>query len=119
MAAECSYHQEEKVSIIVLSFVKQLSYRYLILLNSITLKSNLIVSRIQWLIKCPFCSENVFHPFSGLFISKSCLSPQIKLMINETKNTAANEWRFDEGQAVLDTVRRASWGQNQKRLIRI
>ena len=89
------FEQEETVSMIV--FVKQLSYRYLILFNSITLKSNLIVSGIQWLIKCPFCRENVFHPFSGLFISKSCLSPQIKLMINETKNTSANEWRFYEG----------------------
>ena len=69
----------------------------LILLNSITLKSNLIVSGIQWLIKCPFCREPVLHPFSGLFISKSGLSPQIKLIINETKNTSANEWRFDEG----------------------
>ena len=49
------------------------------------------------IIKCPFCRETVFYPFAGLFISKSCLSPQIKLMINETKNTSANEWRFDEG----------------------
>ena len=49
----------------------------LILLNSITLKSNLIVSGIQWLIKCPFCREPVLHPFSGLFISKSCLSPRL------------------------------------------
>ena len=87
------FEQQEKVSI----FVKKLSYSCFILLNSITLKSNLIVSGIQWLIKCPFCRETVFHPFSGLFISKSCLSPQIKLMINETKNTSANEWRFDEG----------------------
>ena len=62
-----------------------------------TLKSNLIVSGIQWLIKCAFCRQTVFHPFSSLFISKSCLSPQIKLMINETKNTSANEWRFHEG----------------------
>ena len=46
---------------------------------------------------CPFCRETVFYPFAGLFISKSCLSPHIKLMNNETKNTLANEWRFDEG----------------------
>ena len=39
-----------------------------------------------------------FHPFAGMFISKSCLSPHInKLMINDTKNTSANEWCFDEG----------------------
>ena len=49
------------------------------------------------IIKCPFCRETVFRPFAGLFISKSCLSPQIKLMINETKNTPAYKWRFDEG----------------------
>ena len=49
------------------------------------------------MVKCPFCRENFFHPFAGLFISKYCLSSQIKLMINETTNTAANEWRFDEG----------------------
>ena len=46
--------------------------------------------------KCPFCRKIVFYPFAGLFISKSCLSPQIELMINETKNTSANEWCFDE-----------------------
>ena len=34
---------------------------------------------------------------TGLFISKSCLSAHIKLMINETKNTSANEWCFIEG----------------------
>ena len=39
----------------------------------------------------------VFHPLAGFFISKSCLSPQINLMINKTKNTSANEWCFDEG----------------------
>ena len=38
-----------------------------------------------------------FHPFAGLFISKLCLSPHVKLMINETKNTSANEWCFNEG----------------------
>ena len=38
-----------------------------------------------------------FHPFAGLFISKSCLSPHIKLMINETKYTSANEWYFNVG----------------------
>ena len=37
-----------------------------------------------------FCCEIVFHPFAGLFISKSCLSPHIKQMINETKNTSMN-----------------------------
>ena len=55
------------------------------------------MSGIQRLINCPFCRETVFHPFAGLFISKSCLCPQIKLTINENKNTSANEWRFDEG----------------------
>ena len=64
------FEQEEKVTS---------SSRYLIFLNSITLKSNLIVSGILWLIKCPFCRETV------------------KLMINETKNTSANEKCFDEG----------------------
>ena len=38
-----------------------------------------------------------FHDFAGLFISKSCFSPHIKLIINETKNTSANEWCFNEG----------------------
>ena len=38
-----------------------------------------------------------FHPFAGLFISKSCLSPHIKLMVNESNNTSANEWYFGEG----------------------
>ena len=83
------FEQKEKVSMIIFFFFKQLSYRYVIV-NSITLKSKLIYSGIQWLIKCPFCRAIVFHPFAGLFISKSCLSPHIKLMINETKNTSAN-----------------------------
>ena len=38
-----------------------------------------------------------FHPLAGFFISKFCLSPHIKLMINETKNTSENEWCFNEG----------------------
>ena len=50
-----------------------------------------------WLIKFPFCRETVFHPFAALFIYRHLASPQIKLMINETKNTSANGWRFDEG----------------------
>ena len=41
----------------------------LILLNSITLKSNLIVSGIQWLINVHFAVKLHFHPFAGLFIS--------------------------------------------------
>ena len=57
MVAECSYHltfcahfwSRRKRSVWQF-FVKQLSYRYSILLNSVTLKSNLIVSGIQWLI---------------------------------------------------------------------
>ena len=105
MAAECSYDLTFRAHFLSRRkrsvwefFVKQLFYRYLILLNSITLKSNLTVSGIQWLIlKCLFCRETVFHPFAGLVMSKSYLSPQIKLMINETKNTSANEWRFEEG----------------------
>ena len=42
--------------------------------------------------------ETAFSPsFAGLFIPKSCLSPHIRLMIIEIKNTSANEWCFDEG----------------------
>ena len=63
-------------------------------LNSITLKSNLIVSGIKW---CPFCRETEIAPFAGLFISKSRLSPHNKLMIIENKNTSGYEWCFDEG----------------------
>ena len=37
-----------------------------------------------------------FHSFAGLLISKFRLSPHIKLMINEAKNTSTNEWCFDE-----------------------
>ena len=67
MAAECSYDltfrahflSSRKRSVWYF-FVKQLSYRYLILLHSITLKSKLIVSGRQWLIKCPFFRETAF-----------------------------------------------------------
>ena len=75
-------------------FVKQLSYRYSIFLNSITLKSNLIVSGIKWR---QFAVKLHFAPFAGLFISKSRLSPRNKLMIIENKNTSGYEWCFDEG----------------------
>ena len=44
-----------------------------------------------------FAEKLHFHPFAGFFISKSCLSPHIKLIINETRNTSENEWCFDEG----------------------
>ena len=69
----------------------------LILLNSIILKPNLIVSGIQWLIKCPFCRELHFHPFAGMFKLKSCLTPHITLMINKTGNFSVNERCSDEG----------------------
>ena len=71
--------------------VKKLYCRYLILLNSITLKSNSVVSGIQWLIKCPFCLELHFRPFTGLSISKTHLSPHVKLIINATQNTVFYE----------------------------
>ena len=58
------FEQQEKVSMIF--FVKQLSYSYFILLNSITLKSNLLVSGIQWFIKRPFCRDTAFSPFRWL-----------------------------------------------------
>ena len=39
-----------------------------------------------------------FHPFAGLYISKSCFSPHpVKIIINETKNISANDWCFSEG----------------------
>ena len=56
-----------------------------------------MVSGIQWWIKSSFCREIVFHPFAGLFMSKSWISPHITLMINGTENTSANEWCFDGG----------------------
>ena len=74
MAAECSYDLTFRAHFlsrrkrsVCLFFVKQLSYRHLILLNSVTLKSNLIVSGIQWLVKCPFCRETAcLSPFRWL-----------------------------------------------------
>ena len=47
---------------------------------------------------------NYLPPFAGLFISKSGLSPHIKLMVNEPKNTSANEWCFNEGCGKLPSA---------------
>ena len=54
-------------------FVKQLSYRYLILLSSITLKSNLTVSGIQW---------SSVHSAVKIFftLSLACLSRNIAFL---------------------------------------
>ena len=64
----------EKVGMIIVFFFKQLSYRHLILLNSITLKSNLIVSGIQWLISV--------HSAVKLFftLSLACLSRNLAFL---------------------------------------
>ena len=71
----------------------QLSYRYLSLPYSITLKSNLIVSGIQWLIKCPFCPLIVEAKFGkhdvvvvGIYRPPKSIGEQYYLRLEEELN---------------------------------